>query len=35
MLRVIVLGLCLCLGSASSQAILEPPLRTKDWRFIA
>lgn len=31
MLRVILLGLILCVGSSVTNAVLEPPLRTKDW----
>jgi hypothetical protein len=34
MIRVILIGLLLCAGASVSNAILEDPLRTKDWRII-
>jgi hypothetical protein len=34
MIRVIIIGLLLCVGASVTYAIEEPPIRTKDWRFI-
>jgi hypothetical protein len=34
MIRVIFIGLLLCAGASVSNAVLEPPLRTTDWRLI-
>jgi hypothetical protein len=34
MIRVILIGLILCVGASITYAITEPPLRTKDWRLI-
>lgn len=34
MIRVIVLGLALCFGASVSNAVLEGPLRTKNWRLV-
>lgn len=34
MIRVILIALLLCAGASVSNAVLEPPVRTKDWRFI-
>lgn len=34
MIRVIIIGLLLCVGAAVTNAVLEPPLRTADWRLV-
>jgi hypothetical protein len=34
MIRVILIGLLLCVGASISYAVEEPPVRTKDWKFI-
>lgn len=34
MIRVIIIGLFLCEGAAVTDVVLEPPLRTADWRLI-
>jgi hypothetical protein len=34
MIKVLIIGLLLCAGASVSNAILEDPLRTNDWRLI-
>jgi hypothetical protein len=34
MIRVILIGLLLCVGASVTNAVQEPPVRTKDWKLI-